>query len=379
MSAAEHERIDTLLALAIAFGRARNPSPVVPALPADAEHVALSTSNASSAGTSESSADGDIWHVLSLLDVRDREIAERRAAWYAKLPAERQAMWLGRTLRRARPDAQPLQLDEHVHPTHIVEALRDEPRRIQTLILRHIPANLAEACAHALGLKNVRRQRPSASPGGRYGGRERRSATRDEPPDTEIVAFVRRRFIARFVHYNQLHNPTPLDSLNGAELARLIRLSGVREAAIACRGVAQVENIASLWRRFPAEDARAFAAHMATLADVEPARVSFAEELVGEALRENSDPIAMLDHTGMLLLALVMYAGDTKRMHHTSQKLPLSAALWLREISDQAQQQYRRRREVAQLIARETETLATNLRRASKRSDKHAAFDEPFI
>lgn len=362
MSAAEHERIDTLLALAIAFTRAPNPSPVAPSPPTGDEHLAA-----------------DIWHVLSMLDARDREMVERRAAWYMNLPAEQQSMWLGRTLRHVRPDAQHRQLDEHVHSTHIVEALRDEPRRIQTLLLRQLPARLADACADALGLKNVRRGTQPASPGGRYGGRERRRSTRDEPPDTEIVAFVRRSFPARFVHYNQLHNPTHLDSLNGAELARLIRLSGVREAAIACRGVAQVENIASLWRRFPAEDARAFAAHMATLTDVEPARVSFAEELVGEALRENSDPIAMLDHTGMLLLALVMHAGDAKRLFHTSQKLPLSAALWLREISDHAQQQHRRRREVAQQIARETEALATNLRRASKRSDKHAALNEPFI
>jgi hypothetical protein len=318
-------------------------------------------------------------HTLSPLPTHDREALERRRSWYANLSADKQAKWLGRTLRRARPDAQTPQLGEHIHPSHIIEALLDEPPRIQIQILRQLPARLADACASALQLKNVRHPTHAPSPSPDTDGRDRRLSSKDEQPDNEIVAFVRRRFLCRFVNISQLPNPTHLDSLSGAELARLIRLSGVREAAIACRGVAQVENIALLWRRFPAEDARAFAAHMATLADVEPARVSFAEELVGEALRENSNPTDMLDHTGMLLVALVMHGGDAKRLLHLAQKLPLSAALWLREVGDQRQQQYERRRETVWHIAAETEALATNLRRAAKRSDKHSSLPDEAV
>lgn len=349
----EQERIDTLLALAIAFAEAETS-------PLDVGIEDVGSHNPSP------SLPADFLRTLASLSADDREAIERRAAWRARLSAEQQAQWLARTLVRARPHAQSIQLDEHIHPTHVVEALRDEPPRIQAILIRQLPARLAGACASALSIKHVRR--PARDAG-------------DEPSETEAAAFVRRRFLSRFVNIEQLPNPTHLDSLSGAELARLIRLSGVREAAIACRGVAQVENIASLWRRFPAEDARAFAAHMATLIDVEPARVSFAEELVGEALGESSDPISMLDHTGMLLLALVVHAGDTKRLLHTAQKLPFSAAVWLHGISDHlSQQQPQRRSAIVRQIAGETEALATNLRRASRHGDAHSSvFEDPVI
>lgn len=366
MSVVEHERIDTLLALAIAFARAEVSPPLAPKPDDDGYNAA------------HASPVADFLHTLSPLPAHDRAAVERRRTWYENLSADKQAKWLGRTLRRARPDAQTPQLGEHIHPTHVIEALRDEPRRIQLILLGQLPARLADACADALELTNFRQpaQAQPVAPNG--DGRERRLPSKDEQPDTELVGLVRRRFLCRFVNINQLPNPTHLDSLSGAELARLIRLSGVREAAIACRGVAQVENIASLWRRFPAEDARAFAAHMATLADVEPARVSFAEELVGEALRADANPTAMLDHAGMLLVALVMHAGDSRRLLHTAQKLPLNAALWFREISDHLQQQHRHQRDIIRHIAAETEALATNLRRASRRSDKHSSMpDEP--
>lgn len=294
----ESERVDMLLALAVAFG---------------------------GDGGEARDAEGVEAGALSALAPSVRQAVERRAEWYARLTRQKQLDWLAHMLGRARSSARLPRLDEHVHPSHVVEALAAEPPRVRELVVRHLPPALASSVAAELGVAldsadelPARASRPDAASG----------------PSPEIVAVVGREFLARFVALDELERATPVEVLTGAELARLVRLLGVRETARACRGIDRVEAVASFLRRFAAEDARAVAAHIASLTEVEPERVRFAERVVREAMLAEREPAAFLDRVGLRLLALALCCGDegaNARLRYTAQKLPVEAARWLEE------------------------------------------------
>lgn len=317
----EPERIDTLLALSIAFGQS---------VFADDERAG--DENATSQTGLFDALNGDA-----------RKTLERRAHWYAKLAPDKQTHWLARTLARTRADS--TQLDEHVHPSHILEALRDEPPRVRALILRYLPPTLAAACAAAT--------EETTSEADAWQGAE---------PPPEIVALVRKVFLSNFVAPGSLRNPSPLESLTGVELARLVRLLGLRETAVACRGIDRAEAVGSFLRRFSSENARAIAAHMATLVKLEPARVTLAEGLVHEALAREQEPEAMLDRLGMRVLAIALAARESpsERAACVAQKLPVEAASALRRMVADCCVSYKR--EVLRVIGREAESVALSLR-----------------
>jgi hypothetical protein len=184
---------------------------------------------------------------------------------------------------------------------------------------------------------------------------------------------VRCEFLSRFVSADELLARTPLELLSGAELARLVRLLGVRETAVACRGIEAVEAVASFLRRFAHEDARAVAAHMRSLAEVDARRVAFAEQVVREALLGEDDPRAMLDRAGLRLLAVALAGAENRlRLRYTAQKLPVEAARWLEEsaraVAAQAEAQGPNGRALLRSIARDTEAFAAGLQRGRRKS-----------
>lgn len=341
----ETERLDTLLALALAFAQPR----------ADGEG-AQAPHTAKASGASPARRESSLLpEGLSLLHETDRATVERRMEWYARLGREKQARWLAHTLGRTR--AKPPHLDQHVHPSHITDVLRREPVRIQALVLRHLPPAMATTCAPELNLPPDLLAVPDRAP---------------EPrPPTKIVELVRQTFLAHFVAASDLSNPRYLDTLSGVELARLVRLVSVRETAVACRGIDRTEAVGSFLRRFTAEDARAIAAHIATLIQVEPTRVAFAHQLVQEALSLEPDPGAMLNRLGMRLLAIALVSREPIRVRYTAQKLPLEAARALHEMITDCRQRYDR--EMMRIIAREAEAVAVQLRRAEMAAQDGAA------
>lgn len=332
---AETERIEVLLALADAF--------------ADGAAVA------DGARVSDSRAE-----MLSTLDEETRHAVSRRGEWLDRLTPEKRRDWLRHTLARARPvthGAPPL--DEHLHPTHVTEALRGEPERVRRLVVAHLPHALATACTQALGMSVE----------------DARADVEREEPSPEVVAVVRRVFLSHFITLADVERPTPLDFFSGAELARFVRLLGVRETALACRGIPAVEAVAAFLKRFAPEDARAIATHIRTLTTVEPRRVASAGQHVQEALRAEPEPGAMLDRTGLRLLATAL-SGRARRasLRYAAQKLPVEAARWLRLMaatgstpeanaagSDETA-------EARRLVAREVEEVAAGLRRRPPRA-----------
>jgi hypothetical protein len=322
----ETERIEVLLALADAFAAGGAPSP------AAAREELLSA------------FDDDTLHAV-----------RRRGEWLDRLAPEKRRDWLRHTLARARPRARAAPpLDEHLHHSHVTEALGGEPERVRRLVVSHLPPALAADCARALGL---------AAPRGRVG------LEGGAGPAPEVVAAVRRVFLSRFITLSDVERPTPMDYFSGAELARLVRLLGVRETALACRGIAAVEAVAAFLKRFAPEDARAVAAHLRTLTGAEPWRVAFAGQLVQESLRAEPDPAAMLDRTGLRLLATAL-SGRARRtsLRYAAQKLPAEAARWLRlmavtEALPEAAGGAGEAAEARRIITREVEEAAAGLRR----------------
>ncbi|HEV2861560.1 MAG TPA: hypothetical protein VGX48_11170 [Pyrinomonadaceae bacterium] len=315
----ETERVEVLLALADAFAAGVAPDPAAPA------------SEAREA-------------LLSAFDPDTRLALRRRGEWLDRLTPDERHDWLRHTLSRARPTSAAQPLDEHLHHSHVTEALRSEPERVRRLVVAHLPPALAAACADALGLDD---EVP------------RGDSRRQRGPEPAVVAVVRRVFLSHFITLADVERPTALDSLSGAELARLVRLLGVRETALACRGIDAVEAVAAFLKRFAPEDARAIAAHLRTLTSVEPRRVARAGQHVQEALRAEPDPGAMLDRTGLRLLATAL-SGRARRtsLRYAAQKLPVEAARWLRLMAATGAPT-----ESAQGVTSEVEEVAAGLRR----------------
>lgn len=335
----ETERIEVLLALADAFAGAGRGGPP----PAEGREALLST-----------------------LDEETRQALTRRGQWLDRLTPEKRRDWLRHTLARARPQTSgATPLDEHLHHSHVAEALRGEPERVRRLVITHLPHALAVACAGALGLAE-------AGAAGKVG------AEGETRPAPEVVAVVRRVFLSHFVTLADVERPTPLDLLSGAELARLVRQLGVRETALACRGIAAVEAVAAFLKRFAPEDARALAAHIRTLTDADPPRVALATQHVHEALRAEPEPGAMLDRVGLRLLATAL-SGRSRRtgLRYAAQKLPVEAARWLRLMAASGSTQGEASSsapgrdgaaETRRLITREVEEAAAGLRRRQTRA-----------
>ncbi|MET0623910.1 MAG: hypothetical protein ABW250_13075 [Pyrinomonadaceae bacterium] len=282
---------------------------------------------------------------------------ERRADWFSRLTPEKQRAWLDGMSDRVRSQALPT-IDEHVHPSHVVEAIREEPRYIQLLVIKHLRPILTVFVAEALGLG------AAANP----------PALNARQPVPEIISVVRRTFMSHFVSAAELATPTALDLLSSAELARLVRLLGVCEIALACRSIPAKETVAAFLRRFSAEDARAIAAYISTLTNIEPQRVRLAEESVREALQTEDEPAAMLDRTGLHLLALRFAGHDETRLRYTAQKFPLEIALWLRMRAAEATSNLnafsrdicpQQAREIVLRIGHETEALAEGVKRGT--------------
>ncbi|MEJ7709032.1 MAG: hypothetical protein WKF84_04055 [Pyrinomonadaceae bacterium] len=141
-------------------------------------------------------------------------------------------------------------------------------------------------------------------------------------------------------------------------------LLGVRETALACRGISNVEAIASFLRRFPTEDAQAIAAHMRALANIALWRVRFAEGIVQPKIDSDLEPCTMLDRAGTSLLALAMINRDSATVRFTVQKIPFEGAKWIQSLLAAAKLKDFEQVPTAQVVS-EVENLAARLRSSS--------------
>lgn len=202
----------------------------------------------------------------------------------------------------------------------------------ETFLDRRVHRSRVEAALEAETAAVAEIVRAGTSPeSGSFPNRTPKTAAEPTMRRRRLEQYVRKRFADQFVRRENLAAATAFDDLDGAGLARLIRLAGVREVALACVRIDAVESVASFLRRFSAEDARAIAAQLNGLPKTAAERLSFAENFVQTALESQLKPASMLDLLGFRLIAITLCGATPERVRYSEQKLPLEVVPKLSE------------------------------------------------
>jgi hypothetical protein len=236
-------------------------------------------------------------------------------------------------------------LDRNIHWSHIEKYLTKESPVIRRIIFDSLREAEKERLKSSLEIQESEKQELS---------------NRHKSKLPLVEKAVRKAFAKQFTHLSDLSKPTAFDRLTGTQMARLIRLAGIREVAFACARIEAVETIAAFLKRFSAEDARAIAAQLNNLPKTSNERLLFAENLVQTALEIESNPSAMLDLLGIRLIGITICESAANRIAYAKQKLPLDFAPELSEIIDTQCRQTAP--DLQKKIALEIEQIAAKLR-----------------
>lgn len=277
------EKTDLLLALALAFEK-------------------------KNAGTGESllTARELVEKSFGALPSEDFEALKSRAALVDDLPAENREEWRERRLEKARARGHSNRLDENLNPSQIVEVLMREPKVVQMLILRNLPPDLSRRISLYLDLNFL--------PAGK-------SAANAPRINEEIVALVRQKFLSNFIALEDVYEPDELDRLSVDGLEDFIRHLGLREVAIACRGINSKETLAAFLNRFDDEDVREIALYITELDKIRPFWVAQADALVRKSWNADLPPAKVIKKIGFKLLAAGFVLRDETKSDYTAQKL----------------------------------------------------------
>ena len=281
------EKTDILLALAMAF-----------------ENKIARAENRETVKTARELAEES----FGAINAEDFEFLRERAALLDDLTEENREAWHEIRLEKIRGRGRTQRLDENVNPSHIVEILSREPRAIQQLILKNLPPDLSRRIALYMDLHFLP---------------EDQSAKNSDQINEEIVALVRQKFLSNFIALEDVYEPDALDRFSVDELENFIRHLGLREIAIACRGINSKETLAAFLNRFDEEDAREIALYLTELDKIRPFWVAQADALVRKSWSADWPPARAIRKIGFKLLAAVFVRRDETKCNYAAQKLPL--------------------------------------------------------
>ncbi|HEY8561475.1 MAG TPA: hypothetical protein VIL74_13955 [Pyrinomonadaceae bacterium] len=245
--------------------------------------------------------------IRGALSDEDGEALRARAAALDALPAADRETWRERRFEKIRGRGMASRLDENINPSHVVEILSREPRAIQFLILRNLPADLSRRISLYLDL-NFLPESPNVKSSASIG--------------EDLVALVRRKFLANFIALEDLYEPDEVDRLSINELENFIRQLGLREIAIACRGINSKETLAAFLNRFDEEDAREIALYLTELDKIRPFWVAQADALVRKSWSADLPPAKVVKKIGLQLLASGFIERDEAKSDYAAQKMP---------------------------------------------------------
>jgi hypothetical protein len=264
-----------------------------------------------SESVSDESANEKVSAVLAHLNEKETEKFKRLQTSYQNKPETEKAEWLAEILHKIGTDE--TLIDNTVHASNVSNALRREIRAVQKILFDFLSPEYQTGISLA-------------------GGKPKKNI---QPHTDALEKTVRRAFAAQFVSLSDLPQPTAFDRLNGAQLARLIRLTGIHEVALACLRIEAVESVAAFLRLFSAEDAQAIAAQLNNVPKKSEARLAFAETLVQKTMEIESNPSAMLDLLGIRLIGILLCGNPKERVVYTNQKLPIQIAPQLPKIIEE--------------------------------------------
>jgi hypothetical protein len=245
---------------------------------------------------------------FSALNGEDFELLRARAEEIDNLSKETRENWREMRLEKIRGRGIARRLDENINPSHIVEVLAGEPLTVQTLILRNLPPDLSRRLALYLGLDFVP---------------EKSASKNDARINEQIVSIVRQKFLSNFIALEDLYEPDELDKFSFERLEDFIRHLGLREIAIACRGINSKEALAAFLNRFENEDVREIALYITELDKIRPYWVAQADALVRRSWSANLPPARVIKKIGFKLLAGAFVLRDETKCDYAAQKLSI--------------------------------------------------------
>lgn len=255
---------------------------------------------------------------LRALHARRRERIVERSERLGSFSEPQRQKWLGRWVDNLRRRGRSTKLDPHIHPEHIARALKNEPHVIRRRVLNYLPADVCQNVEDLLDSPS--HMRP-----------ENDDVSRDLPPT--IIEVIKDRFLANFVQIESVCDANAADELSIDELGQFLRVLGLREIAVACRGIESREKIAAFLCRFAEEDAKTIAMYLSNLDEVEPVLVSLADRTLQRLWNRRLRPRQILHKIGLELLACAFSGRSATAVRYTSQKLSLrDAARWERML-----------------------------------------------
>jgi hypothetical protein len=328
------ERFDVLLAMGIAFSKRAS----------DVTNNSDETANDSKKETISES----ISQVFESLETENLASLRKKIEEYEALSPEEKKHWQSRILKRIKTSG--ARLDKDVHYTQIAEVLKGEPIYIRNFILKHLPGAMVASVNSVFDSKSSNNQTEPA---------------RGVAVHPNIEALLRQRFLSNFVVQEDLSEVKPLSLLSGKNLLLLLQQLGRDEIAIVCRGIKDIENLASFLRMFDPVDAQAIVERVATLRTIEKKRINKAESLVKEIWQSEINPSAIVQIIGIHKLAAALACKNDLSVRYTMQKLAVDLALKLHERVDEVCEKIQNsdvlEKELAEIFASEVETAAARL------------------
>lgn len=261
---------------------------------------------------------------FAALGAAESDAVQKRAAYLDELPEESFVIWQEIQLNKLRRRGRAMRLDENINSAHIAENLSREPKAIRNLILKNLPADLSKRIIKYLELYFS------------IGDLQKPLNESEKIIDETIVALIKRKFLANFVAFEDIFEPNALDKFSIAELEDFIRQLGLREMAIACRGITSKETLAAFLNRFNPEEAREIVRYITELDKIKPFWVAQADELVRRSWRGDFPPEKVLRKIGLKLLAFAYAFRDETARRYASQKLSAFDAENWRKMVDRS-------------------------------------------
>lgn len=301
-SISKTEKFDILLALALAFEKKLNN---------DETGKAAETASEVSA------------KFFAAFSPEEAKKLKTRAEYYDRLSPEKRELWQKIRLEKIRRRGLADRLDANVHPAQIAEVLNGEPKTIQTLVLKNLPGRLSRKIA--LNLKSKISETEF-------------TADQNNPNaavSDEIIGLIKDEFVANFVALEDVFEPTETDKIPVRKFDDFIRHLGIRETAIACRGINSKETLAAFLNRFDEESAKEIAQNITQLENVKPFWVERADRLLRKTLENQFQPESLLRSLGLKILSIAFVRRDQTARKYTAQKmLPFEAENWLEFLTE---------------------------------------------
>jgi hypothetical protein len=286
------ERLDTLLALGIAF---------------------------SERGNSDSVSD-NTRKLLSSLPQNDFQKLENKLLSYENLPAEGRRMWKSRVLSRVQGTSP--WLDKSIHHSHICEVLRHEPLHLQCFILSRLPSDIADPISIALGIFQNFREFIEQNSKKRKTSQNNASASKFSQKDPTFL--VRQTFLTHFVSFEDIYLPKPLDYLTGDDLIQAIYLMGITEISLACCGIKEIESLATFLRQFSTYNSQLIVHNLAKYSNVDRINITYAEKLIQRWWEKSeNDTSALIGFIGTHKIARAFSQIEEIQFIYAKQKLSL--------------------------------------------------------